>query len=153
VYDSDLHQCNIAFEIPDLDGKPEENAMMTLGVPQCVPVFARDQRHHTDSLPKYLVIPGDLTDCVEQDDMHLKIIDLGEGSLRRPQLFYWTLNSYSVLQCRSSSSLAHSVTSSSTRSDPQSPLCAAQCRIQHANRRLVDGVSGASSRNHCGIVT
>ena len=54
--------------------------MMTLGVPQCVPVFPRDQQHHSDSLPKYLVIPGSLEDCVEQDDMRVKIIDLGGGS-------------------------------------------------------------------------
>ena len=53
--------------------------MTTLGVPTCIPVFARDQQHHTDSLPKYLVIPGSLADCVEQDDMHLKIVDFGEG--------------------------------------------------------------------------
>ena len=79
MHDSDLHQANIALEIPDLDGKPEENAMISLGVPQCVPVFARDQQRHTDSLPKYLVIPGDLVECVEQDDMRVKIIDLGEG--------------------------------------------------------------------------
>ena len=57
--------------------------MLTLGVPQCVPVFARDQRHHTDSLPKYLVVPGNHADYVKQDDMHVKIIDPGEG------LFSW----------------------------------------------------------------
>lgn len=54
--------------------------MMTLGVPQCVPVFARDQKHHTDSLPKYLVVPGSLEELVEQDDMHIKILDFGAGS-------------------------------------------------------------------------
>ena len=78
-YNLDLHKGNIAFEIPDLDGKPEENAMMTLGVPQCVPVFARDRLHQVDSLPKYLVLPGSLVEHVKQDDLRVKIIDLGEG--------------------------------------------------------------------------
>ena len=55
--------------------------MMTLGLPQCVPAFARDQLHQTDSLPKYLVLPGSLVESVEPDDMRIKIIDLGEGSL------------------------------------------------------------------------
>jgi len=79
IVHADLHQGNIMLEIPDLDGKSEENAMITLGVPQCVAVVTRDPRHHTDSLPKYLVIPGDLADCVEQDDIHVKIVDLGEA--------------------------------------------------------------------------
>jgi hypothetical protein len=60
---------------------------MTLGVPQCVPVFTRDQLHQTDSLPKYLVLPGSLVECVKQDDLRVKIIDLGEGSLRWSQSF------------------------------------------------------------------
>ena len=77
----DLHKGNIAFEVPGLDGKSEENAMMTLGLPQCVPVFTRDNLHKTDSLPKYLVLSGSLLECVEQEDMRIKIIDLGEGSL------------------------------------------------------------------------
>ena len=69
------------FEIPGLDGKSEEQAMTALGVPQCVPVVTRDQLRQTDSHPKYLVIPGDLVKCVNQDDLRVKIIDLGEGSL------------------------------------------------------------------------
>ena len=86
-YCLDLHQGNIAFEIPDLDGKLEEDAMMALGVPQCVPVITRDQAHHTDSLPKYLVIPGILVDCVKEGDTRVKILDLGEGSSRCLQLY------------------------------------------------------------------
>lgn len=54
---------------------------MTLELPQCVPVFTRDRLHQTDSLPKYLVLPGNLVDCVKQEDLRVKIIDLGEGSL------------------------------------------------------------------------
>ena len=54
---------------------------MALGVPRCVPVVARDQLHQADSHPKYLVIPGNLVECVNQDDLRVKIIDLGEGSL------------------------------------------------------------------------
>ena len=77
----DLHKGNIAVEIPDLDGKSEELAMMTLDPPQCVPVFTRDHLNQTDSLPKYLVLPGNLVQCVKQDDLRVKIIDLGEGSL------------------------------------------------------------------------
>ena len=53
--------------------------MVTLRVLQCVPVFARDQQRHMGSLPKYLVIPGDLAECVERDNMRVKIIDPGEG--------------------------------------------------------------------------
>ena len=55
--------------------------MITLGVPHCVPVFTRDHRHQTDSHPKYLVLPGSLVGRVKPDDMRVKIIDLGEGSL------------------------------------------------------------------------
>ena len=80
-YNIDLHKGNIAFEIPDLDGKSEEQAMTALGVPQCVPVITRDQLHQTNSHPKYRVIPGSLVECVKQDDLRVKIIDLGEGSL------------------------------------------------------------------------
>ena len=54
--------------------------MMKLEVPQCIPVFPRNQQHQTNSLPKYLVIPGNLVDYVKQDDLHIKIIDFGEGS-------------------------------------------------------------------------
>jgi len=53
--------------------------MMKLEVPQCIPVFPRNQQHQTNSLPKYLVIPGNLVDCVKQDDLHVKIIDFGEA--------------------------------------------------------------------------
>ena len=55
--------------------------MMTLDLPQCVPVFTRDQMHQSDSLPKYLVLPGNLVEYVKQEDLRVKIIDLGEGSL------------------------------------------------------------------------
>ena len=77
----DLHKGNIAFEIPNLDGKSKENAMMTLELPHCVPVFTRDHLHQTDLLPKYLVLPGNLVEYVKQEDLRVKIIDLGEGSL------------------------------------------------------------------------
>jgi serine/threonine-protein kinase SRPK3 len=85
-FDLDLHQGNIAFEISSLNGSSERKAMLTLGVPKCVPVITQCQSQHTDSLPKYLVDSGSLIGRVKQDDMHLKIIDLGEGSLRRSQL-------------------------------------------------------------------
>jgi hypothetical protein len=75
----DLHKANIALEIPSLDGKSEESAMMALDVPQCIPVFTRDQRHHSNSLPRYLVIPGNLVECVDRENMHIRILDLGEG--------------------------------------------------------------------------
>jgi len=55
--------------------------MNTFGLPKCVPVFTRDQPYQTDSLPKYLVLSESLIDYVEQDDLHIKIIDLGGGSL------------------------------------------------------------------------
>ena len=76
---ADLHKANIAIEIPGLDGKSEESAMMALDVPQCVPVFTRDQRHYSNSLPRYLVIPGNLVECVDRENVHIKILDLGEG--------------------------------------------------------------------------
>lgn len=81
----DLHKRNIAFEIPDLDGKSEESAMMTLGPPQPVSVSTRDHPDKADSLPKYLVYPGSLVEFVKLDDLRIKIIDLGEGSLRLSQ--------------------------------------------------------------------
>ena len=80
--DLDLHQGNIAFEITSLDGESEENAMLTLGLPEFLPVLTRDRLHQTDSLPKYLVYPGSLAGCVEPDNVHIKIIDLGGGLLR-----------------------------------------------------------------------
>ena len=98
--------------------------MTTLGVPQCVPVFTRDQRRHTESLPKYLVVPGCLADCVEQDNMRLKIIDLGEGSLLWSQLHRWTLSSSSFLQYRSSSRPPYPFASSGTRGPLQSSFAA-----------------------------
>ena len=58
---------------------------MALGPPEIVAVIARDHLRQTDSLPKYLVLPGNLVECVKQDDLRVKIIDLGEGSLRRSQ--------------------------------------------------------------------
>lgn len=121
--------------------------MMTLGVPQCVPVFTRDQQHHTDSLPKYLVVPGNLAEFVEQDDMHIKILDLGEGSPQWSQLRCWTLNSHSILQCRNPSRPAHPVTGSGTGGHLQSSLDAAQYQIQHASRHLVNGMSGTQLKN------
>ena len=53
--------------------------MMALEVPRCVPVLVRDPQHHTDLLPKYLVIPGNLMDCVRHEDMQVQIINFGEG--------------------------------------------------------------------------
>jgi len=58
---------------------------MALDVPRCVPVIPRDQLHQSGSLPRYLVLPGDLVECVKGDDTRVKIIDLGEGSLWWPQ--------------------------------------------------------------------
>ena len=55
--------------------------MMALGVPQCVPVITRNHLDQTDSHPKYLVLPGSLVEFVKQDDLRIKIVDLGEGSL------------------------------------------------------------------------
>ena len=85
---------------------------MTLGVQEFVPVLTRDPLHQTDSLPKYLVLPGSLIECVKQDDFRIKLIDLGEGSLRRSQSPHLVLSSHSLLQCRSASKPARSVTSS-----------------------------------------
>ena len=78
--DSDLHKRNIAIEIPDFDGKPEERVVIALEAPVCVPVFTRGPQHQTNLLPKYLVIPGNLVDYVRHEDMRVKIIDFGEGS-------------------------------------------------------------------------
>ena len=74
---------------------------MTLGVPDFVPVLTRDPLHQTDSLPKYLVLPGSLVECVKQDDLRIKLIDLGEGSLRWSQSGHPVLSScsHSLLQC------------------------------------------------------
>ena len=115
----DLHKGNIAFEIPDLDGKSEEIAMMTLDPPQCVPVFTRDQSHQSDSLPKYLVLPGNLVECVKQDNMRVKIIDFGEGSSLQSQSCCWALSFRSILQRQSASTFAHPVTSTGAGSHLQ----------------------------------
>ena len=55
--------------------------MNFFGLPKCVPVFIRDQPYQSDSLPKYLVLSGTLINRVEQDNLRIKIIDLGRGSL------------------------------------------------------------------------
>ena len=62
---SDLHKGNVVFEIPDLDGKPERNVLITLGSLGCVPVFTRDQSHQTELLPKDLVRPASLAEHVK----------------------------------------------------------------------------------------
>jgi len=55
--------------------------MMTLGLPICVPVITRDKKHQTNSHPKYLVFSGSPIKSVKREDMQIKIIDFGEGSL------------------------------------------------------------------------
>ena len=45
-------------------------------------MLTRNQLGRSDSLPKCLVIPGNLERCVKQDDLHVKIINLEEGPLR-----------------------------------------------------------------------
>ena len=70
------------FEIPDFDGKPEGEVMNILGLPNTAPVFTRDLPYQSDSLQKYLVLSEGLVECVAQDDLHIKIIDLGEGSFQ-----------------------------------------------------------------------
>jgi hypothetical protein len=55
--------------------------MMALGVPRCMPVITRGEIRQTGLLPKYLVHPGSLLERVKREDMRIKIIDLGEGSL------------------------------------------------------------------------
>lgn len=79
--DPDLHQHNVVFEVANLDGKLEHDVLMTIGVPNCAPVLTRDRVHQAVSFPKYLVIPGSLESFLKQDDLHIKIIDLGGGSL------------------------------------------------------------------------
>ena len=55
--------------------------MKTVGMPQCAPVLTRDRPYQSDSLPKYVVVSGSFLDCVELDDLRIKIIDLSAGSL------------------------------------------------------------------------
>jgi len=78
----DLYSGNITFEVPNLDGMSEGDAMRTVGLPRCVPVLVRDREHQTDSLPKYLVFPRNPVKRVDRNDLRIKIIDLGEGSSR-----------------------------------------------------------------------
>jgi len=97
--DLDLHKGNIALEIPNFDRRPEKDVMNAVGLPQCVPVFTLNQPYQSDSLPKYLVVPGSLADCVELNDLRIKIIDLGAGSLQRSRPCHQILRSHSFLQC------------------------------------------------------
>ena len=69
------------FEVANLDGKTEQGLIMAIGLPNCVPVLTRDRVYQADSLPKYLVLPGSLERFVKQDDLRIKIIDLGGGLL------------------------------------------------------------------------
>jgi len=78
---SDLCRDNTLFEIPDLDGKSEQDVLNTLGRPESEPLFTQDQSHQTESLPKYLVYPASLEKHVKLDDLRIKIINFGEGSL------------------------------------------------------------------------
>ena len=77
--DLDLYNANIAFEIPDLDGEPEEDVMNALGAPTCTAVLTRDQMDQTDSLPRYVVAPENLLCRVQKDNLRIKITDLGGG--------------------------------------------------------------------------
>ena len=86
--------------------------MNTVGLPECVPVFTQDRLRQTDSLPKYMVCPGNLVDHVRQDNLRIKIIDLGEGSLQRPKSCCQALTSLSFLQYRGTSESTLSTTSS-----------------------------------------
>ena len=72
---------------------------MTLGEARCVPVLARDRLHQTDSLPKYLVSPANLEEFVKQDDLRVKLIDLGGGSLQRSRSCHSLISPCSLLQC------------------------------------------------------
>ena len=127
---SDLHKGNVAFEIKNFDGESEPKAMFSLGVHQFVPVIARDNLHQTDSLPKYLVFPGDLLKRVNQDDLRVKIIDFGEGSSRwspQPHRGCQTLiRSRSFLQSRDTSKPAQPIASSGARVNLQRSLDATQ---------------------------
>lgn len=100
MHNLDLHSGNIAFEIPDLDGKSEEDVMQFIGLPRCVPVLIRDRPHQPDSLPKCLVFARELVRRVKRDDVHIKIIDLGGGSFRWSQPRHQVLTSRSFLQYR-----------------------------------------------------
>ena len=90
--DLDLHWGNIAFEVSDFDGMPEKNVIRTLGTPFCEPLITEDHRRQTESLPKYVVIAAKLEDHVKRDPLRLKIIDLGEGSLRLPHTWHRGIN-------------------------------------------------------------
>jgi len=81
IVHGDLHTGNVAFEIPDLNGMPEQSAIMCLGVPHCIPVIPRNHEHQTDSLPKYLVMPGTFVDHLVDalEPLQIKIIDFGEA--------------------------------------------------------------------------
>jgi len=126
--DLDPHKGNIVVRIPDLGSKSGENAMMALDLPQRVPVFTRDQLYQSSSLPKYLVHPGSLVECVGKDDICIKIIDLREGSSWWFQSRYRRapLSSRSILQYRSTSKSSHSVASSGTGDRVQPSLNIAQ---------------------------
>ena len=112
-YSLDLHRGNIAFEIPDLDGKSEQEAMNAVGLPYCAPVLLRDLTYPTDSFPKYLVVSGNLVESVDPDDLRIKIIDFGEGSLQwYPKPSRQALRSRSFFQHRTTSEPAHPIGSS-----------------------------------------
>jgi len=98
--DPDLHSGNIAFEIPDLDGKSEQDVMRAVGLPKCEPVLTRNGLRQTDSLPKYLVFSRSLVKRVKRGDLRIKIIDLGEGLSRWSQPCRQVLRSCSFHQYR-----------------------------------------------------
>ena len=58
---------------------------MTLGLPKCAPVITLDRKHQTNSHPKYLVFSGSPIKSVKREDVRIKIIDFGEGSLLQSQ--------------------------------------------------------------------
>ena len=99
--------------------------MLAVGFPKCVPVLIRDQPYPTDSFPKYLVFPGNLIDTVDQDDLRIKIIDFGEGSLQWSQPCHRLLRSHSFPHHRGTPGPARSITSSGAGGNPQLSLDAA----------------------------
>ena len=56
--------------------------MNIFGLPESVLVFTRDRFYQSDSLPKYLILPVSLVKCIKEDDLRIRIIDFGGGSLQ-----------------------------------------------------------------------
>ena len=126
----DLHFGNLGFKIPDYT---EDELLKWMGCPELTPAVPRDISVESDRLPKYIVMPGDITSEMpkhvwKQQNAHLflQIIDFGNGLSHN--LVRFDLSTY---PCNASVSIAGCAALSTCGTRHQGP----RVDVPHAIRR------------------